>query len=393
MSTLILCVDRDDDLGRKAGVKGPIIGREDNLKAAVALGLEDPEDSDMNAIFAAISLYDKLKKRGKDVEIATLTGHEDVGMKSDEIIAKQLDKVIKKVNPQDVIFVSDGSEDEYILPLITSRVPITHMRKVIVKQSKNIESTYYIVMRALKDKKMAKKILVPIALIFLAYAISAMLIALIKAVYPGWDIMDPGTLALTIITLTLGLYFLDRVYSIRKRFRKFIRYLKISMAEAKVTIVSDTLAFLIGLVGLDMAYNSALESGDFITQIITFLHTFILWFVFAVLVREGGKTFDIWIHKGSYTKTFWIALLSTISTGIIIYAALDYLLVFLGAKSEASLLPITVMVISGVSIAIIAALLQRNLKEAGIIQEEMKEEKEDEEEDVLEEMDELVQGD
>jgi len=388
VTTLILCVDRDDDLGRKAGIKGPIIGREENLKAAVALGLADPEDSDMNAIFAAISLYDRLKKGGKDIEIATLTGHEEVGMKSDEIIAKQLDKVIKKINPSDVIFVSDGSEDEYILPLITSRLPITHMRKVIVKQSKNIESTYYIIMRALKDKKLAKKILVPIALIFLAYAISAMLIALIKALYPGWDIMDPGTLALTIITLTLGLYFLDRVYSIRKRFRKFVRDLKASMAEAKVTIASDTLAILIGLVGLDMAYNSALTGEDIITQVIIFLHTFVLWFVFAVLVREGGKTFDIWIHKGSYTKTFWIALLSTISTGIIIYAALDYLLVFLDAKSEASLLPITVMVISGVSIAIIAALLQRNLREAGII-----EEKEESEEDVMEEMEEIIPGD
>ena len=385
MTTLILCVDRDDDLGRKARIKGPIIGREENLSAAVALGLADPEDSDMNAIFAAISLYDRLKKGGKDVEIATLTGHEEVGMKSDEIIAKQLDKVIKKINPSDVIFVSDGSEDEYILPLITSRLPITHMRKVIVKQSKNIESTYYIIMKALRDKKLAKKILVPIALIFLAYAISAMLIALIKALYPGWNIMDPGTVALTIITLTLGLYFLDRVYSIRKRFRKFVRDLKASMAEAKITLASDTLAVLIGLVGLDMAYNSALTGEDIITQVIIFLHTFVLWFVFAVLVREGGKTFDIWIHKGSYTKTFWIALLSTISTGIIIYAALDYLLVFLGAKSEASLLPITVMVISGISIAIIAALLQRNLREAGII-----EEKEESEEDVMEEMEEII---
>ena len=385
MTTLILCVDRDDDLGRKARIKGPIIGREENLSAAVALGLADPEDSDMNAIFAAISLYDRLKKGGKDVEIATLTGHEEVGMKSDEIIAKQLDKVIKKINPSDVIFVSDGSEDEYILPLITSRLPITHMRKVIVKQSKNIESTYYIIMKALRDKKLAKKILVPIALIFLAYAISAMLIALIKALYPGWNIMDPGTVALTIITLTLGLYFLDRVYSIRKRFRKFVRDLKASMAEAKITLASDTLAVLIGLVGLDMAYNSALTGEDIITQVIIFLHTFVLWFVFTVLVREGGKTFDIWIHKGSYTKTFWIALLSTISTGIIIYAALDYLLVFLGAKSEASLLPITVMVISGISIAIIAALLQRNLREAGII-----EEKEESEEDVMEEMEEII---
>ncbi len=384
MTTLILCVDRDDDLGRKAGIKGPIIGRKKNLDAAVALALADPEDSDANAIFAAVSIYDRIKKEGKDIEVATLTGHENVGIKSDEIIAKQLDKVIKKVKPKDVIFVSDGSEDEYILPLVTSRVPIAHMRKVIVKQSKNIESTYYIIMRALKDKKMVKKILVPIALIFLAYAFSSILVATIKYFFPGWNLMGPGTMALTIITLTLGLYFLDRAYSIRVRTARFITRIKVSMAQAKITIISDTLAFLLILVGIDFAYNDALAGSDIIIQIIIFLHTFIVWFVFAVMIREGGKTFDIWVHKGTYTKTFWIALLSTVSTGIIIYSTLDYLLVLLNAKSEASLIPITIMVASGIVLSIMAALLQRQLKEEGLIEEP------EEESNELEELDEIV---
>ncbi len=384
MTTLILCVDRDDDLGRKAGVKGPIIGRKNNLDAAVALALADPEDSDANAIFAAVSLYDRMKKEGKDIEVATLTGHENVGIKSDEIIAKQLDKVIRKVKPKNVIFVSDGSEDEYILPLVTSRVPIAHMRKVIVRQSKNIESTYYILMRALKDKKMVKKILVPVALIFLAYAFSSILVATIKYFFPGWNLMGPGTMALTIITLTLGLYFLDRAYSIRRRTAHFVNRIKISMAQAKITIISDTLAFLLLLVGLDFAYNDALAGSDIIIQLIIFLHTFIVWFVFAVLIREGGKTFDIWLHKGTYTKSFWIALLSTVSTGIIIYSTLDYLLVLLNAKSESSLIPITIMVASGIVLAIMAALLQRQLKEEGLI-EELEEEKNE-----MEELDEVI---
>ncbi len=384
MTTLILCVDRDDDLGRKAGVKGPIIGRKNNLDAALALALADPEDSDANAIFAAVSLYDRMKKEGKDIEVATLTGHENVGIKSDEIIAKQLDKVIRKVKPKNVIFVSDGSEDEYILPLVTSRVPIAHMRKVIVRQSKNIESTYYILMRALKDKKMVKKILVPVALIFLAYAFSSILVATIKYFFPGWNLMGPGTMALTIITLTLGLYFLDRAYSIRRRTAHFVNRIKISMAQAKITIISDTLAFLLLLVGLDFAYNDALAGSDIIIQLIIFLHTFIVWFVFAVLIREGGKTFDIWLHKGTYTKSFWIALLSTVSTGIIIYSTLDYLLVLLNAKSESSLIPITIMVASGIVLAIMAALLQRQLKEEGLIEEP------EEEKNEMEELDEVI---
>ena len=105
MKKLILCVDRDDDLGRKAGIRGPVIGRENNLNAAISLALADPEDSDANAIFAAISTYDNLKKQGKDVEIATLTGSENVGIKSDEIISKQLDDVLGTVKVKDIILV------------------------------------------------------------------------------------------------------------------------------------------------------------------------------------------------------------------------------------------------------------------------------------------------
>lgn len=365
MKTLILCIDRDDDLGRKAGVKGPIIGREANLKAAVSLALVDPEDSDANAIFASLSLYDRLKKEGKDVVIATLTGSENVGMKSDEIIAKQLDIVIKELNPDDIIFVSDGSEDEYVLPIITSRRPIKHIRKVIVKQSKNIESTYYIIKRALEDKKLAKKILIPTALIFLAYALSSLIVLAMRLYNPKFSFVSPGTLALTVITLTLGLYFIDRVYSIGKRLKTLISSAKRAMVEAKITVISDTLAVLIILTGLDFAYNAALTSNDIIIQILLFLHTLVLWMVFAILVREGGKAFDIWVHRGEYTRTFWIALLSTIATGIIIYAALDYLLLILNAVGSASIVPITIMVISGIIVGIMAAILRREMRIEG----------------------------
>ena len=362
MKTLILCVDRDDDLGRKAGVRGPVVGRENNVNAAVSLALADPEDSDANAIFAAVSLYDRLKKEGKDVEIATLTGSENVGMKSDEIIAKQIDKVVNETGPDDIIFVSDGSEDEFILPIITTRRPIKHIRRVIVRQSKNIESTYYIIVKALKDKKLMKKILMPVALLFLAYAIASIIIILIKIGNPSWNLIDPGTFALTVISLTLGLYFLEKTYSVGHKIRNLEKALRTAMVEAKVAFIGDLIAGLLILAGLDFAYNDSLTSGDIIIQILLFLHTFVLWFVFAVLVREGGRIFDIWIHKGEYTKSFWIGFLTTLSSGIIIYAVLDYILLLTKALSVSSIVPILIMIGSGLIISILAAFLHRRLR-------------------------------
>ena len=95
MKTLVLNVDRDDDFGRKANVKSPIVGIEANIDAANRLGQADPEDSDLNAIFSAISTYNQLSKDGKEVEIATICGHMNVGVKSDQILTEQLENVIK----------------------------------------------------------------------------------------------------------------------------------------------------------------------------------------------------------------------------------------------------------------------------------------------------------
>ena len=44
MKILVLNVDRDDDFGRKAKIKSPIIGIRNNIEAASRFGQSDPED-------------------------------------------------------------------------------------------------------------------------------------------------------------------------------------------------------------------------------------------------------------------------------------------------------------------------------------------------------------
>ena len=86
MKTLILCVDRDDDLGNKGGVITPAVGRRRCVDAALALGLADPEDSDTNALLAAVNPYDQEPKggaQGKQVEVDCIAGHPRVGVEAD----------------------------------------------------------------------------------------------------------------------------------------------------------------------------------------------------------------------------------------------------------------------------------------------------------------------
>src|SRR5256884_241343 len=72
MKTLVLCVDRDNDIGAKTGLQAPLIGRDQNLAAATKLGLADPEDSDVNALLSAVSIYDGLQKDNTDAGLALI---------------------------------------------------------------------------------------------------------------------------------------------------------------------------------------------------------------------------------------------------------------------------------------------------------------------------------
>src|SRR2546429_3705473 len=129
MKTLVLCVDRDNDIGAKTGLQAPLIGRDQNLAAATKLGLADPEDSDVNALLSAVSIYDGLQKDNTDAEVATICGDVRVGAVSDLVLTKQLDQVLEQLRPDRVFLVSDGAEDEAFSPIIGSRIRVDPVRR------------------------------------------------------------------------------------------------------------------------------------------------------------------------------------------------------------------------------------------------------------------------
>lgn len=150
---LILCVDRDDDLGIKARVKTPVLGRDENLNAAISLALKDPEEPDANAIFEAVRIYDRLRERAEaheEHQIATITGSELVGVEADRKLVSELTSVLETFPASGVILVTDGFTDEAVLPLVQSRVPVNSVRRIIIKHSKTIEETAAVFSRYLK---------------------------------------------------------------------------------------------------------------------------------------------------------------------------------------------------------------------------------------------------
>lgn len=150
--TLILCIDRDDDIGQKVQIETPILSRDENLKAATELALADPEEADANAMFGAVNLYDKLSKSGSGTsyQVATIAGNRMGGIDADQQIVRELEGVLKSYPATGVIIVTDGYSDESIIPIIQSRVPITSIRQVVVKHSERIEESWAVFLRYLK---------------------------------------------------------------------------------------------------------------------------------------------------------------------------------------------------------------------------------------------------
>ncbi|MEM2973217.1 MAG: DUF373 family protein [Candidatus Caldarchaeum sp.] len=162
---LVITVDRDDDLGQKAGVEGPVFGREACLQAAVKLALADPEDPDANAIFYAVKAFDELRNRGEraEVGVAILTGSPKEGLEADMRVFNQLREVLEKFPAQRCVFVSDGETDAIVAPIISSQLGIMSVQRVTVRQSQTVEQSWLILGKYLRlgltDPRYAKFIL------------------------------------------------------------------------------------------------------------------------------------------------------------------------------------------------------------------------------------------
>ena len=176
--TLVLTLDRDNDLGVKAGIRGPVVGRKSCLTAALRLGIADPEESDTNAILGALHDHDRISESAAaadEVEIAILTGDVRVGPRSDRAIASQLDEVIQDFQPDSAMLITDGADDEAALPIITSRIRVDTIEKVIVRQSKGIEGTYYYIIKAVEDPRFRARLLVPLAIFLMILGLGLIL--------------------------------------------------------------------------------------------------------------------------------------------------------------------------------------------------------------------------
>jgi len=147
---LVICIDRDDDLGRKTGISTPVVGRNACIEAAQRLALEDPEDADSNSIFFAVKTYEDLVSKGYEAQVITVTGVENRGVQADEKVASEIKSVLKKFSANGAVIVSDGEDDEMVIPVIQSVIPVISVQRVVMQVSRTIEHSYAVFGKFLK---------------------------------------------------------------------------------------------------------------------------------------------------------------------------------------------------------------------------------------------------
>ncbi|MBN1323692.1 MAG: DUF373 family protein [Methanotrichaceae archaeon] len=319
MQTLVLCIDRDDDLGRKTGIGSPVIGRSSNLDAAVHLAIADPEDSDTNTIFGGIKAYDEIQAAGEEVEIVTITGDIHVGQTSDKRLVEQLDELIERFQPKGIIVVSDGAEDEAIMPLIQSRVKVNGMRRVLVKQSANLESTYYLLKQVFTDPKISHTIFIPPGLALLMYAIFSFL------GYPGGAVIS--------ITGAVGLYLLFRGLGLDDLMDETKRTLRGSLYAGKITFITYIMAAMLiviatiqGATETWYAYENPIWSG-YLTRVMIFINASVWWYVAAGICANLGKIIDMYLEGMKDPRTYSFPFFM-FATGLVFWSASVFILEF-----------------------------------------------------------------
>jgi len=282
--TLVLCIDRDDDLGRKTKYHGPVIGKEKVLEAALELVSNDPSETDANTMFDAVKAFDELD--GKK-EVALLTGASKLGMESDEQVAEQLERVLDLFPATEVVLVTDGAEDEYVLPIIQSRVKVTSLRRTVIKRSEELKGVYYTVIdfikRTTQDRELSRLILgLP--------GIAAILYALF------------GDQATRLISGIVGAYLLLKGLQLEKYLDFFIGDIKTSAKEMRASFFAYALSAAVFVVAIFQGTNSAALYNEPLKMSAAFLRDSLFTFYGSIALIVIAKSLDAWPDRVRIVK-------------------------------------------------------------------------------------------
>ena len=290
---LVLCVDLDDDVGRKTAFSTPVVGVEAVREAAVDLATTDPEDSDLNVMFQGVAIYTELKAtESEEVELAVVTGLEGSDMKANRKIGEEIDTVLAELQTGEevrAIVITDGAQDESVIPIIRSRMPIDGVQRVVVRQAQNLESMYYTIKQVLADPETRGTILVPLGILLLIYPF--------VVIAGAFDVA--GAVVLGLISALLGLYSLFRGLGLESTIDSSVERVRNGLYAGRVTLITYVVAIALIIVGggqgietIDTVDTASTGSVAVLTAAAAFVHGSVQWVAAAGITSSLGQVTD-----------------------------------------------------------------------------------------------------
>jgi putative membrane protein len=355
---LVLSVDRDGDLERKTRIQSPVVGRDAVMSAATSLAIADPEEADANALFAAVKEYDKLRAQEVECDVGAVSGLEESGYKADRKIRREVEAILARQQYSGIVLISDGAEDELVVPVLQALKPIVSVRRVVVKHSQSVEENYMILARYLRmlvfEPRYSKwAIGVPGIILLLAGVLVA-----VGAAY----------LATFSILIILGAAFLVRGFNIDR----FVAGMAAQKSYGYVRLFSIPASILVLLVGLSSGYSSMTTQASVIAEASGSKVHFLEYGGVLIGYYLQGSLLFIWAAIGIYLAgTLLMQLLRSSPrawrsvTGIVVLALLffpmdqfaSYLVT--GGTSSSILLLIYVLVGLAMVFAVVGTLYTR----------------------------------
>ena len=271
----------------------------------------------------------EIQEDGHEADVALICGDEKVGHRSDLALVAQLEEVLDEIEPDSVVLVGDGAEDEYIYPIISSRAHVDSVRKVYVKQAPGIEGSFYIITKMLSDPGKRKRFLVPLGLIIVLLSLFFITPALM--VYSAdHDINTLASMSGALAFFFIGFVIILYGYNVAERYEEFRRNLISSLAGDTTRLIFLCIALSIIVI---MAAWNYIELGDlYITSIIQwwlYFVTSMIWpVVIALLVYMAGSAIQEYQTSRIVRLSMVFGSVGLMSLGLVGIGVLDLIAYF-----------------------------------------------------------------
>jgi putative membrane protein len=280
VTTLVVCLYRGPELDADV----PVVGEDAIEDLVTTVGIEDPEDPRVNCLLEGLRVARDIDEK---TVVAVLSGSGDT-VTYNRTVANQADELVAKYSPDSAVVVVDSTEDERLVPIIESRVSVDAIDRVVVRQARDIESTYYLLKQFLADEELRKTVLIPLGLTLLALPV---LLAALNSV----------TVSVGAITTVVGLFILYKGLNIDSLLSALSASIREALYAGKVSLVTYVVAGGLALVGVFVGVLGASSldaegAGDLVLAM-EFLHDSIPWLTVGALIASAGRLLDELIRE------------------------------------------------------------------------------------------------